>query len=188
MTTRAMGDGLRARQRAATRDAIVDAFLELAHGENAVSISIPAVAERAGVSVRTVYRHFATKGDLQTAASLHYSDRAMDRMADQGANDGDYRSYLVNLWTDLAEQLPAVLAEHTTPAGRALRATRLPIARRMVADTVGPDLDPETVDLIIAITSSSMFLELVDRMGHDPTRAATLVSSLGYRLAEEARR
>ncbi len=188
MSTNGADQGLRARQRAATRKAIVDAFLDLAHDENAVTISIPAVAAKAGVSVRTVYRHFATKDELQTAASLSYSDRAIDRMATDGAEDGDYVSYLVALWTDLAEQLPAVLAEHTSPAGRALRATRLPIARTMVRDAVGPDLDPETLDLIIAITSSSMFLELVDRMGHDPARAATLVSRLGYRLAEEARR
>ena len=34
--------------------------------------------------------------------------------------------------------------------------------------------NPEAIDLLVAITSSSMFLELVDRMGHRPERAAAL--------------
>ena len=36
----------------------------------------------------------------------------------------------------------------------------------------------EIVDLIVAVASSSMFLELVDRMGHQPQRAADLVADL----------
>ena len=47
----------------------------------------------------------------------------------------------------------------------------------------------EIIDLVIAVTSSSMFLELVDRMGHEPTRAAELVADLiELIVANETRR
>ena len=177
---------LRDRQRIATRNLIIDAFLELAHAENAVSISIPAVAHRAGVSVRTVYRHFPTKSDLQTAAAFHYSNRTRNEMATLGQDDADLESYLKQLWVGFAAEIPAVIAEHSTPAGRALRSTRLSVTREAARSLLPDAVDDETVDLIIALSSSSMFLELVDRMDHAPDRAAELVTRLIARIIADA--
>jgi transposase len=47
-----------------TRRRIVDALIDLMVDERPATISIPAVAKRANVSVRTVYHHFATKEAL----------------------------------------------------------------------------------------------------------------------------
>ena len=47
-----------------TRRRILDALIELMVDERPGTISIPAVARRANVSVRTVYHHFATKEAL----------------------------------------------------------------------------------------------------------------------------
>ncbi|MEY2402523.1 MAG: hypothetical protein QOD38_74 [Acidimicrobiaceae bacterium] len=47
-----------------TRRRIVDALIELMVDESPATISIPAVARRANVSVRTVYHHFSTKEAL----------------------------------------------------------------------------------------------------------------------------
>jgi AcrR family transcriptional regulator len=47
-----------------TRQRILDALIELMVDERPATISIPAVARRANVSVRTVYHHFATKEAL----------------------------------------------------------------------------------------------------------------------------
>jgi AcrR family transcriptional regulator len=59
------------RQRAeATRDRIVAAGAELIHGFpiwNWRALTVRAVADRAGVNERTVYRHFATERDLRDA-------------------------------------------------------------------------------------------------------------------------
>ena len=86
------------------------------------------------------------------------------------------------LWTDLADHLPAVRVQHTTPDGRTLRAARLPDSRARstaaLSDEVTGERRREIIDLVIAVTSSSMFLELVDRMGHEPTRAAELAADL----------
>lgn len=166
---------LRDRQAETTRQSIVDAFLELAHEANSVSISMPAVARRAGVSVRTLYRYFATKDELQDAVAYRAAERAQATMADPTLDRSTLARYLGGLWRSFADDIPATLAEHTTPVGRQLRVTRLADSRattRRLAPEVAAD--PEAVDLLVAVSSSSMFLELVDRMGFQPERAAAL--------------
>ncbi|MGO4445225.1 TetR/AcrR family transcriptional regulator [Mycobacterium sp. 2YAF39] len=57
---------MRARQLAkdATRDAIIDAAISAFEAERTYSITLPAVAERADVTVKTVLRHFGTRDSL----------------------------------------------------------------------------------------------------------------------------
>jgi AcrR family transcriptional regulator len=66
---------LRAEQTASTRARILDAALRVMAGGMA-GVSIPAVAREAGVSVPTVYRHFATKADLLAAIYPHLMRRS----------------------------------------------------------------------------------------------------------------
>ena len=56
--------------------------------------------------------------------------------------------------------------------------------RRPAADRSTATRRADVVDLIVAICSSSMFLELVDRMGHDPVEAADLVADLVELIVE----
>lgn len=168
---------LRERQQAETRAAIIDAYLELAHREGAGQVSIPAVASEAGVSNRTVYRYFATKEELQTEAAFRFARRADALLGKEPLELDSVPRYLTGLWSDFAEVLPAVIAEHATPAGRELRAKRLDRGRKQVRAAV-PQADDETIDLVIALSSSSMFLELVDRMGYDTERAVAMVMRL----------
>ncbi len=58
---------LRARQRELARQAIVDACAELVTERHHLDFSMKEVAERSGVSLRTVYNHFATREDLLDA-------------------------------------------------------------------------------------------------------------------------
>ncbi|MDX1450309.1 MAG: helix-turn-helix domain-containing protein [Acidimicrobiia bacterium] len=168
------GTSLRERQQAETRAAIIDAYLELAHRDGPGQVSIPAVADAAGVSNRTVYRYFATKDALETEAAFRFARRADAMLGDEPLDVSSVPRYLTRLWTDFAEVLPAVIAEHATPAGRELRSTRLDRSRRQVRAAI-PTADDETIDLVIALSSSSMFLELVDRMGYEPEQAVALV-------------
>ena len=178
-------DSLRHRHRISTRNDIVDAYLELAHREGAAAISIPSVAEVAGLSVRTVYRYFATKDLLVDAASRRMSEQALAGDDMYATDRHDLADNLKRLWADLAEQMPAVIAEHTTPAGRDIRRTRLAAARARVAELL-PDADAESIDLVIAVTSSSMLLELVDRMGYSPEVAAAMAMRLGELVLHDA--
>lgn len=58
---------LRARQAAETRQAIIDAALELFRDQGWASTTLPAIAARAGISVDTIYATFGTKSSLLLA-------------------------------------------------------------------------------------------------------------------------
>ena len=50
-----------------TRDRIIDAAAKLFYGEGIRRVSVDAVAEKAGVTKRTLYYHFDSKDDLIAA-------------------------------------------------------------------------------------------------------------------------
>lgn len=66
---------LREEQALATRGRILDAAMAVMY-RGVASLSIPAVAREAGVSVPTVYRHFATKAALLASLYPHLARRA----------------------------------------------------------------------------------------------------------------
>jgi AcrR family transcriptional regulator len=161
---------------------IVDAYMDLLETASPGGPPMPAVAERAGVSVRTLYRYFPSRDELERAAAGWLERETRESMENPLIDLATARPYLRLLWPDLAKALPAVLVQHTTPAGRHLRAARLAHSRatvdRALEARVTGERRAEVVDLLVAVSSSSMFLELVDRMGHEPERAADLVADL----------
>jgi AcrR family transcriptional regulator len=161
---------------------IVEAYLYLLETASPRGVSMPAVADRAGVSVRTLYRYFPGRDDLEHVAAGWLERRTREAMDNAPPDRANVEQYLRLLWTDFANELPAVLVQHSTPAGRKLRVARLPQARAHVDHALDPavtgDRRAEVIDLVVAVSSSSMFLELVDRMGHEPERAAELVADL----------
>ncbi len=177
--TDAMEPSLADQRAQVTRDAIIQAVQHLLVHEHPAAISVPAVAKVAGVSVRTIYRYFPTKAALLDGVANHFPDRSLG---------GDWQvlfdtrgQALRDLWTDFATNIDAVRAEHQSPAGADLRQRRLVESRVMMnkflADlfpqAAGPDLD-DLADQVIAVTSSSMFLELTDRLGHNADKATDL--------------
>jgi len=93
------------------------------------------------------------------------------------------------LWKELGAQIPAVRTQHATAEGRALRAARLPANRAAVEQGLPRSITgqrrAELVDLVVALASSSMLLELVDRMGHEPEAAARLVAAVIRLVVEQ---
>jgi AcrR family transcriptional regulator len=77
--TRAYDSTLRRERAAETRERIVHAGAELVHSFSSWDwrkLTIRAVAERAGVHERTVYRHFATEDHLRTAVVARLEQEA----------------------------------------------------------------------------------------------------------------
>jgi AcrR family transcriptional regulator len=62
----------RAEEMAETHTRITEAAIELHASVGPSRTTLSAVAERAGVERRTLYRHFPTEGDLFAACSSHY--------------------------------------------------------------------------------------------------------------------
>lgn len=181
----------RARATDRTRTDIVGAVTSLLREEHPAALTVPAVAEAAGVSVRTVYRHFPTKADLLDAASRRYIERLGDGPP---ASSAGLLGHLHELWELFDEDREAVRVEHRSAEGRALRTRRLAEFRPQVrasVDAEAPGLDVEDrdrlADLVIAVASSGMFLELVDRLDHRPGDAADLATWAVRALLRTAR-
>jgi AcrR family transcriptional regulator len=160
----------------------VEAFLELLETSSPEGVSMPAVARRAGISVRTLYRYFPSRDDLRRTASGWLERGSRVAMAGRELDLSNVQQFLHHLWRDFAKELPAVRVQHSTPEGRAMRVERLPAARAEVERALPSEImggrRAELVDLLVAVTSSSMFLELVDRMQYEPEQAADLVAHL----------
>src|SRR4051794_29984756 len=94
LVARRYDSSLRRERAALTRERIVDAGAALVHEFSSWDwrqLTVRAVAERAGVHERTVYRHFATEQVLRAAvvdrlqdeAGLRPEDVTLDGLADQ---------------------------------------------------------------------------------------------------------
>ncbi|TWP35161.1 TetR/AcrR family transcriptional regulator [Leekyejoonella antrihumi] len=70
-----------------TRQRILKAFADCLAEEQAEEVAIAAVAERAGVSERTVYRHFPTRVDLLAAAGEWINDNVFSYVHPASLNE-----------------------------------------------------------------------------------------------------
>ncbi|MDG2112932.1 MAG: hypothetical protein P8N02_10005 [Actinomycetota bacterium] len=119
------------------------------------------------------------------SASHWHDDRARELTGADPNRGSEIGGYLEALWEDFADNVPGVRAQHNTPAGREFRQVRLAEWRSNVGASLAPRIghldegrQSDVVDMMIALSSSSMFLELVDRMGHSPAHAVRLSTEI----------
>jgi AcrR family transcriptional regulator len=175
---RAYRSELRAEQAEETRARILDATLRVI-ARGIASVSIPAVAREAGVSVPTVYRHFGTKQDLLAALYPHAVQRAgladlvPPRSVDE-LRDG-VRAYFdqVDSFDDLAR------AAMASPASEEVRRLSIPdrlALTRRLADSIVPRLPDADRDriarLLMVLLSSSALRTWRDYLGSSVDEAA----------------
>jgi AcrR family transcriptional regulator len=97
---------LREQHALATRERILGAVADLLEEGNSEELTVPAVADASGVSLRTVYRYYPTREELLEAAGRWIGDellkhpypRNLDEVADlyqKGTQDFDERPGLV---------------------------------------------------------------------------------------------
>jgi len=127
---------LREQHALATRERILGAVADLLETGRAEELTVPAVAEASGVSLRTVYRYYPTREELLEAAGRWIGDellkhpypRDLDDVADlfhEGARDFDERPGLVRALalSQLGRQVRGYRRrERLEAVGRALRA------------------------------------------------------------------
>jgi AcrR family transcriptional regulator len=151
---------LREQQAEETRALILDAASKVIAGGLA-SVSIPAVAREAGVSVPTVYRHFGSKEALLDAIYPHVLRRSgLDRLPPPRSID-DLRAG-IHAYIEHVESFDELaLAAMASPGSEEVRARSMPeriaIFRR-VADTVEPKLaddDRERLTRLMVVLSTS---------------------------------
>jgi AcrR family transcriptional regulator len=175
---RAYGSPLRAQQAEETRERILDGTVRVIAGGLAF-VSIPQVAREAGVSVATIYRHFATKRDLLGAVYAHSVRRAgLDEVVIPRSMDelrGGLRAYFerTDSFGDLAR------AAMASPASDEVRRLNMPdrvALFRRLADSIEPKPSQEDRDriarLLVILTASSALRLWRDQLGSSVDEAA----------------
>jgi AcrR family transcriptional regulator len=191
-TARTYRSDLRAEQAEATRARILDATIRVIAGGLAY-VSIPAVAREAGVSVPTVYRHFATKRDLLAAVYPHsVRGSGLDELARPRSMDellGGLRTYFER--TDSLGDLTRVAM--ASPASEAVRALTMPdrlAMFRRIADSVVPrpsEADRDRIARVLVILTASSALRLWrDQLGSSVDEVADDVDWVIHALIASA--
>ena len=115
MKTRKYDMGARQQAKTATRDAIITAAIDTFMAERSFAITLPAVAERADVTVKTVLRHFGSRDGLVEAAwSRAYDEVMAERIPPQGDREAALK-VLIAHYERRGDVVLAMLAEENDP-------------------------------------------------------------------------
>lgn len=183
---------LREEHVALTRRRIVDAVAELLAAADPVALSVPEVAKHAGVSIRTVYRHFEDKAAL--IRSVAEVDDPAIRLPLPSPDGSDLCAYLRLAWSDDVQR-PHLRAQLTTSAGQQVRAERRRSQRPYlgaVFEAWSVEMDDASkqrlVDLVQLMTGSAALVELTDVLGESIEEAAAAATWAVEALMLHARR
>ena len=169
---------LRAQQADETRVRILEAALRVI-ARGLATLSIPAVAREAGVSVPTVYRHFGTKADLLAELYPHVVRRAgLDGLPDPASREG-VREGVRAIFDRLDAMDDLSRAALASPFADQVRHATMPAryARiRRLGDSIEPKLSEADQDritrLLVILTSSSALRTWRDHLGSTVDEAA----------------
>ena len=162
---RAYRSDLREEQSEETRARIVDATMRVM-ATGLASLSVPAVAREAGVSVPTIYRHFRTKRELLAAVYPHAARRAgLDAIADPRSLD-ELRPMIRALLERLDNLDDLSRAAMASPVGSEVRHATMPTRYqriRRLADSIEPKLrkaDRDRIVRLLAVVTASSSLRM----------------------------
>jgi len=178
---------LRAQQRTVTRDRIISALAELVETKHPLDVTMAAVAEQAGVSEPTVYRHFATKRNLFAALGSDLYKKATAGVAPSNLDE------LVGVLPTVYERFAAMegtvrwnLAAPRAGVVRPPSAERLPILRGALGDVLD-ELPPEEAEFLVRgvllLTAPTSMLYWQDYLGITVDEAAATAAWLIRRFA-----
>jgi AcrR family transcriptional regulator len=181
---------LRDGQQQQTRDRILEAAVGQIADDGLAELTVPLVAERAGVSLRTVYRHFPSKDDLiEAVGEFRDADLRPPESIDE------LLETTPALFEGFAARDDIVRAADVSAAGRQIhdRARRRRAkALAKIFEEVTADLSPAEARRLVAtvqvLWSTRAWLTLHDNWGMDGREAGRAAQWAIRTLIEEARR
>lgn len=178
---------LRDEQRALTRDRIITALGHLIESRHPLDVTMSAVAEQAGVSEPTLYRHFPTKRDLFSALGSNIYKRTIEGVAP--SNLDELIGFLPNLYQQFAAMEATTRWNVAAPKDDVVRPAateRLPILREALGASL-ENLGPKEIDALLRglllLTSPTSLLYWQDYLDITVDEAAETASWLIRKLA-----
>lgn len=175
-----------------TRRRILDGLVRTM-GRGVAQLSIPAVAREAGVSVPTVYRHFATKADLIAALGPYLGAKTRLMEVPEGAESLSaivYALFRRNEGLD-AEVRAAMASELGNQVRREAMPRRLGLIRKTL-ERYAKGLSPTELDrftrVALILMSSPTVRAFKDYLGLEGTKAADDVAWALETIAAQHRR
>lgn len=135
----------RQQAKTATRDAIIRAAIDAFMAERSFAITLPAVAERANVTVKTVLRHFGSREALVDTAWAQAYDEVMAERTPPPGDTGAALQVLIDHYERRGDVALAMLADENDPRAARMNSTGQ-LAHREWVEQVFADRLPERAD------------------------------------------
>jgi len=184
--------GFHARQKHATQEAILDAVERRLQEAGLDELTFMQIAHEAGVSDRTVYRHFPTK-DALLEAFWHRVQRGLG-LAESTRSFADYLATRPAAFSRMDAREPVMRALFASTQAQEVRvrinAERQAGIRKVVADAVGQLPEPQFTELCALfhlLGSAPAWQTLKDYWGLEGAEAGRVVAQAIATLAEAAR-
>lgn len=120
-TSRKYESPLRRARTEQTAGLIVDAAAQEIASNGMVELSMQKIAERAGISVRTLYRHFATREELLLAIGEQLESELTGQHPAEIRTTREFIDAMPELFQFFEDNAEAVEALHATQVGRQIR-------------------------------------------------------------------
>lgn len=132
---------------AATRNSIVEAAIDAVVAERSLGITLGAVAERAGVTVKTVLRHFGSRESLIEAAYLAVRQAVQAERVPPPGNTEQAITLLIAHYEGRGDMVLGLLAEEEDdPRARLMCESGRTLHRNWVEEVFGAELPLEPMD------------------------------------------
>jgi AcrR family transcriptional regulator len=183
---------LRSTKREEARTRILDAFIKLLT-DGAADLSHDAVADRAGVARRTVYRYFPDRQTLMDGALLRVRDLAGPQVTYPKSPE-ELLSTLEPIYTGFDAIAPIASVLRSTPQGRQLRLAqndrRVASYTRALAQAVKdlPPKDRKLATAMLQVLHTTPWLEMRDHWGLDGHQIARATGWAARTLLKDLRK
>ena len=165
---RTYSSALRDGQAEETRARILDALVRTM-GRGVAELTVPAVAQEAGVSIPTVYRHFGSKRELLDALGPYLVAKTQLVPETPPATLDDLLVLARDIYRRHDEMDPAIRAAMTSELGGVVRREYMPERLATMRDALrgsAPELDDAAVDrlalILVLLYSSAVMRAMKD--------------------------
>ena len=171
---------LRERRRQETAELILDAVLSLVGDAGIDALTMEAVAERVGVSLRTVYRYFPDRASLLTAALARHNEAVPFESPTSPDQIGAAYGEVFSRFDETPAIVQAVLAARVAGAvrweARSQRIREIEAALAPACDRLPRHEAEQATAVILYLANALAWLSLRDESGLDGQRSGAAIT------------